>query len=73
MVSHMHTTTRLQRWISTKLIERGHPPLPMMVADLRAQEKSWRDCAATITDITGETVTSTSLWHWFGDDQGRAA
>jgi hypothetical protein len=44
-----------------------------MVADLRAQDQSWRDCAATITKITGETVTSTSLWHWYGDDQGRAA
>jgi hypothetical protein len=70
----MQTPTRLQRWIGDRLVERGHPPLPELVTDLRSQGLSWRQCAAQITTMANETVTDVSLWTWFkADDDERAA
>lgn len=71
----MRTPTRLQRWISDKLVEQGHEPLPELVASLRAQPNpiSWRQCAAQITALSGETVTDVSLINWFGAADQEAA
>lgn len=70
----MQTPTRLQRWLGDRLVEQGHAPLPELVAELRAQGLSWRQCAAQITAMSNETVTDVSLWTWFkSDDEGAAA
>ena len=56
------------QWFDHVLTEKGHGTLHTYVLARRIEGQSWREIAAALGVVTGESVTETAIWAWFKDD-----